>query len=453
MASFVPPGVAGLLGLNDPAASWERRLREAAYTGPKGTRVKFLYEELGRITPLRGTVFEFPGIDDAYVQRRGFGARQYPIRAIFPGKDHDLIATAYEVALCEAGIGKLEHPMYGTINVVPVTGIERTNDMVDGRNVSVVTTVFSTTTGAVYPSAKANGKNELTAAIEGFNVQAAQQFNGVTDFRSAIAKANIKATIRKFLRTINGTMQAVSNQVADVRREIADGQALIQESLDTLVGRPLLLAQQIVNLIQAPGRALAGIQAQLDSYARLAAAIMGSTHGRPEAALVGGLLLPLRRNKVANDFHLADLVVAGAVTGGIVAALNAVFNTRPEAAAAAIEIGEQHQAAVSWRDEGFTSLGTVPVVGAYQTDVGATHQALRDAVARAQAYLLDASFSLAPERIFTLESDRSLLDVAAEIYGAVDSRLDLLITSNNLSGSQILELKRGTKIRYYREAA
>jgi len=454
MANFVPPGVAGLLGLNAPGSSWESRLREAAFTSPKGTRIKFLYEDLARTIPLRGTIFQFPGVNDAYVQQGGFGARQYPIRAIFPEKDHDLVATAYEAALCEPGIGKLEHPMYGTINVVPITAIDRTNDMVGGRGVSVVSTVFSTTTAAVYPNAATNGQNELTTALSGFSVQMAQQFNAATDFRSTIAKANIKATIRKFLRTINAELQAVSNTTADVRREFADGQALIQESLDTFVGRPLLLAQQMMNLIQAPGRAIAGIAAQIESYGRLAQAIFLSPQAQPGNALgVGGSSLPLRRTKISNDFHTSDMVATSAVTGGVVAAQNATFSTRPEAAATAVALAAIHEAVVEWRDGGFTSLGAVPTVGAYQVDPGATHQALRNAVAQAVRFLLETSFSLAPERIYTLDRDRSLLDIASELYGAVDSRLDLLIESNNLSGSQILELKRGTRLRFYREAA
>jgi prophage DNA circulation protein len=448
----VPPGIAGLLGLNDAGSSWNTRLREAAYTGPKGTRIKFLYEELSREIPLRGTIWEFPGIDDAYVQRRGFSARQYPVRAIFAGKDHDLIATAYEVALCEAGTGKLEHPMYGTISVVPVQAISRTNDMVDGLNVSVVSTVFSTTTGAVYPSATANGKNELTAAIEGFNVAVAQQLRQTTDLRSAYAKANFKATVRAFLKKVNAAMARVSNTTADIRREFADAQALVQETLDTFVGGPLLLAQQISNLIQAPGRALAGIEAMFESYGDLAQNIFGSPQARPGPALVSGSSIPLRRTKISNDFHAADLFATNAVVGSVVAAQNATFATRPEAARAAVTIAQQHDAAVTWRDGGFTELGGVAAVGAYQVDPGATAQALREAVAVAAGYLLQSSFSLAPEREFTLDRDRSLLDVAAELYGAVDSRLDLLIDSNALTGAEILELKRGRVLKFYRAA-
>jgi hypothetical protein len=453
MTQMVPPGIAGMLGLNAPGASYESRLREAAYTPPSGTRIKFLYEEVGRTTPLRGTIFEFPGINDAYVQRMGFGARQYPIRAIFSGKDHDLVATAYEVALCEAGTGKLEHPVYGPVNVVPITGIERTNDMVGGRNVSVVSTVFSTTTGAVYPSSRANGANELDAAIAGFNVAAAQQLKATTDLRKAAAKANFKATIRAHLKTVNAALRGVSDSVADVRREFADGQALIQESLDTFVGAPLLLAQQVSNLIQAPGRALAGIGAMFESYDTLARNLFASPQGRPGPALVGGSSLALRREKVANDFHGTDLFATNAVVGSIVAARNATFSTRPEAAASAVEVMRQHEAAVTWRDGGFESLGAVSAVGAYQVDPGATHQALRNAVAVAAEFLLQSSFSLAPERIFVLDRNRSLLDIAAELYGAVDSRLDLLIESNNLTGAEILELARGRKIRFYRDAA
>ena len=52
-----------------------------------------------------------------------------------------------------------------------------------------------------------------------------------------------------------------------------------------------------------------------------------------------------------------------------------------------------------------------------------------------------------------LDRNRTILDIAAELYGAVDERLDQLIATNNLTGSQITELARGTRIKYYRDAA
>src|SRR5690242_6521153 len=129
MANLIPPGIGALLGFFGPGQDWRTRLKPAAYKSPSGTRIKFDFEEVSRSTSKRGTLFEFPGVNNGYVQQNGYGSRRYPMRCYFTGKDHDSIATAFEVALLEDGLGKLETPMYGTIPVVPFGDIERRNDL------------------------------------------------------------------------------------------------------------------------------------------------------------------------------------------------------------------------------------------------------------------------------------------------------------------------------------
>ena len=49
-----------------------------------------------------------------------------------------------------------------------------------------------------------------------------------------------------------------------------------------------------------------------------------------------------------------------------------------------------------------------------------------------------------------LERDRTIVDLCAQLYGTTSNeRLDFLITSNDFSGSQLLELKMGDTIKYY----
>ncbi len=91
--------------------TWEDRLREAAYTGPSsGTRQLFDFEDVSREYDARGTAWEFPGVNEAYVQRTGFGSREYPLRCFFAGPNHDLEATAFETLLWEEGVGRARAP-------------------------------------------------------------------------------------------------------------------------------------------------------------------------------------------------------------------------------------------------------------------------------------------------------------------------------------------------------
>ena len=449
MASVIPAGIDGIVGLFRPGSSYKDRIRDATYVSVSGKRIKFDYEVVLRQTTKRTTAFEFNGVDGAYIQDNGFGPRRYPILAFFNGPQHDLIATAFEAALLERGPGKLEHPLYGSFNVVPFGEITRRNDLVGEVNQSVVEVTFWTTIGAIYPSSLKDPGDEINSALAGFDVAAAQQFSSSTDLRSALAKANLKSTIRKFLRTVQSTLQAASDSVESVNREFRDITSLLNFGLDVLIGQPLALAQQVSNLIKAPGRAIVGIQSRLGMYEDLANSIFGSPAGKPGAALVSGISLPLRTQRIANDFHGSDLFASNAVSGSIVSVTNNTFTTKTEALTAAEAVEQQFNALVSWRDGGFASLGTVPRTGGYQVDTGESYQALQQAVALTLGFLIQVSFQVVPEKAIVLDRPRTIVDLAAELYGSVDDRLDLLINSNNLTGSEILELPRGRRIKYY----
>jgi len=452
---------AGLAALASSQATWQARLKEAAYTSPSGVRIKFEYEDVAREFDKRTRAFDFPGVNNSYVQQNGHSSRRYPLRIFFSGANHDRVATAFEAALQEHGVGKLEHPLYGTIPVVPFGTITRVDGLKTAANQSVLDVTFWTTVGAVYPNAGADPQSEITKALGDFNVQLAQQFEASADFPSKLQQTNVKATIRKFLREVSAALQSVADTVTSVNQEFRDVQALLNEGLDVIVGQPLLLAQQISNLIQLPGRALTGIEARLDGYQRLADSIFASAAATPSSTLASGTALTQRTIKIANDFAVSGLFALNAVAGAVVSvaaeplddegtpSTAPQFSTKPQALAAAEAVAAQFEAAKGWSDSGYQSLEQLDGAGAAQVDTGEAYQALQQAVALTQGYLVQVSFSLVPERRIVLTRARTIVDLAAELYGAVDSRLDILIASNNLTGDEILELSPGRTIAYY----
>lgn len=429
--------VGALLGLNRPQ-DWRDRIKEGAYTSPGGTRIIFDFEDVSRETEKWTTAFAFRGVRDEYVQDNGHGSRKYPLRCIFSGDDCDRLATAFEAALLETGIGRLEHPLYGTFDVVPFGTISRRDGLKDQANVSVVEVTFWTTTRAVYPSGDGDARSEILAALEGFDVAAAQQFAEYTRLQSRLEQANMKAKIRKMLRDISAALSGASSQVASVRREFQGYVDLINSGIDVLVGQPLLLAQQMINLTTAPARAIAGIRSRLEGYADLLQRLFQSSRSTSSDRAVSAT----QRVKVANDFRATDLAAMSAVAGTVGSVLRHEFTTKPEAIAAAEEVIRQLDELTTWREERFEALG--------ETDDGGSYQALQEAVALTAGFLVEVSFTLVPERSIVLERPRTALDVCAELYRTVEGdRLDFLITSNDLSGSEIFELPAGKEIFYY----
>ncbi len=463
MANAIPPGL--------PAESWEDRLREGSYAAPSGRRLAFQFEDVSREVTLRGTVWEFPGVEGGYVQRKGFGPRRYPLNCYFSGRNHDQQATAFEALLLEHGTGRLQHPMYGPVNVTPFGDIVRRDDLVRQANQTVIEVTFFTTIGALYPSTDKLTQNEILSAIDDFDAIAAQQFADSMSLSNSLTQAASKATLRSMLLGVGDALDSISSSVTSVNEEFRDLQSVVNLGLDTFIGKPLLLARQISNLIKAPARALTGIGTRLNAYGDLARSIFGSDGGDP-ASRVANSQTQLRAIKIANDFHAADLFASTAMIAAVQAAIaNPIgadgktvpaastgtsqggnFTTRPQAIAAAAGLLEQMDELVIWRDRGFDALSQLqaPNMAGQQVDRGGSYQALTDIVASAAGFLVDVSFSLAPERQIVTDRRRTILDLAAQLHGRIDDEtLNLLINSNELTGSQILELEAGTRISYF----
>jgi len=434
--------------------SWETRVRPGAYTAPSGVRILYDFEDVAREIDLRRSVFEFPGVDGVYIQRNKVGARRYPLRCYFSGDSHDLEATAFEAALMEDGVGRLEHPLYGTFDVVPMGTITRRDNLVTGANQSIVETTFWPPLRVLYPTGQESPENEILASLGNFDVQAAQMFSDLMSLETIVKQVSLKEAIRKTLNEISQVLGTVSKTTSEVNRLSRDAQSILNYALDVLVGQPLLLAQQIINLTTLPSRALAGIADRLAAYGELADRLFGSEAGRP-GERIGTALDRRQSSLITNEFHLVDLTANAAVDGSVQSALNTTFRYRPDALGAAVEIFDQFDALVAWRDAAFTDLADAGAISGTlldQVDTGGPIQSLGNAVATTAGNLVEISFSLLPERRIVLDRPRNLLELASELYpGDVDPRLDELISNNGLTGDEILELPPGRTIAYYPE--
>lgn len=409
---------------------WNDRIREAAYTSPGGTRLTFGYENVRKTVDKKTTGFEFPDADGTFVQDLGHSGRRYPLRVFFWGDDYDQEAEAFESALLERGTGKLEHPIYGTKDVVPFGTITRRDDLKTSANQAVVEVTFWETIGLIYPAAQTDPASSVLSAVDAYNAAVSDSFNEVIDVDTAIERVTLKNSYQSLLDTASSGLQAVADVQDDVRRQFDAIVDSVNQGIDILVSEPLTLAFQTTQLIQAPARALTAIEARLDSYGDLASSVISS-----------GVSEPGNDSRNSNQFHANDLYAATYVTGSVVSVVNNQFVTKTGALQAAETILTQLDDVVAWRDDNYESLE--------QIDTGEAYQKLQEAVALTAGFLVEISFSLKQERSVVLDRNRTIVDLAAELYGSVDDQLDFLINSNDLSGSEILELPRGREIVYY----
>lgn len=412
--------------------SWRDRIREAAYTSPSGVRMVFDYEDVHRKVEKNTVVFDFPDSTGAYIQDLGHSARRYPFILFFWGDNCDLEATQFEAMLLETGPGKLEHPLYGQVEVVPYGVITRRDDLKTAANQAVVEVTFWETTGIIYPTPQEDQGAAALAAVEEFNGAASEQFDEALSLEGAAEPSAFRAAYDDLLGSVQDGLEIVAGAQEAVRQTFDDINSAINEGIDTLIGEPLDLAFQTALLIQAPARSVAAFSARLSAYGNLLSSIVSGDDA---------VASPGYNSSEANKFRTRDLFASAYVTGSALSAINNQFTTKPAALAAAEDLLDQFDSVVAWRDDNFSSLGDV--------DTGAAYQKLHEVVARTAGYLVGISFSLKQERRVVLDRPRTIIDLAAELYGSVDDQLDFLINSNDLTGSEIIELPRGREIVYY----
>lgn len=397
----------------------------------------FVYEDLSFEVEKRTAAFMFPGVNGTYVQDNGHSERRYPLRCIFTGPECDKEADAFVGLLLERGQGVLEHPLYGKVNVVPFGTITRRDDLVTAANQSILDVTFWSTVGAVYPSSGLSAKLQLTQSLSKSSAALSRSFNRAMKLQTEARKASAKLSVREALRNVQASLQSVSDVTGSIDREFRRLQSEVNFGIDVLIGTPLLLAQKIMNLVTAPARALAGILSRLEAYANLLDRMVASSKSTPGDVSV----IPALSVRLSNEFHIASLFASAAAQGSVTSVAESTFSAKPEALAAAEAVIAQAEVLTAWSDERYTSLE--------QIDPGEGYQALQETIALAVGFLVEISFSLVPERAIVLDRPRSIIDVSAEVYGEVDARLDFLIATNKLSGSDIIELPRGRRIVYY----
>ena len=412
--------------------SWQDRLREAAYTSPSGIRFLFLYEDIRFSVDKKTTAFDFPDAEGTYIQDFGNTGRRYPFRVIFAGPDYDLKATAFSAALAEPGIGKLETPLYGTIDVVPFGTITRRDALKSAGNQAIFEITFWETIGLIYPSAQVDPSSSVQTSVAEYTTAVSEEFDSALVLEGAVDETREKVMFQRLLDRAREVLQPIADVQQTTRDQFNGIVDSINEGIDVLISEPLILAFQTAIGLQAPARASAAIGARLDAYRDLAQSIFRGDAGVVDFTAPQG----------SNDFHTNDLFSSGYVASSCLSVINNQFDTKTDALEAADRILDLFREAVEWRDANFQSLG--------QIDSGQMYQQLHGAVAIAAGFLVEISFDLRQEHLVTLDRPRSMIDLVSELYfGSPDEHLDFFISSNDLTGDEILEIPKGKEIVFY----
>lgn len=412
--------------------AWDDRLKQGAYISPGGTRIVFAYEDLSRNFDKKTTGFDFPGADGTFVQDMGITGRKYPLTAFFSGSDCDLEANAFEDALAERGRGRLEHPIYGTVDVVPFGTVTRNDALKTAANQSVVEVTFWQTIPLVYPIPQTDPASEILGNIQELGDVLGDSVAGKLDIFDPRAIQSFKAQVTVLVESV----QKVIGKYAEIKETVASKVAEILTLVDSIVVPVAETVQSVrdtikdvvtnvLELVASPSEVVTSIKDKFNDYKNL----------------IDELTSPIFPTEDETEYLSKDMMVENLVGGLIVNIVEAEFDTQTGALESAENILEIFDEVNNWVEDSTNNLGII--------DTGESYQRLQRAIALTAGYLIEISFTRRKERRVVLTRDRSIIDLVAELYGSVDDILDFFITSNDLSGSEIIEVPRGREVLYY----
>lgn len=400
--------------------AWQDRLKEGIYTPPISKKpFKFLYENVSRQTLKKTTAYEFPDSNSTYIQDLGHSSKRYPLRCIFWGDDHDKEAAAFEDALNEQGIGRLQHPFYGNVDVVVFELISRRDNLKTSSNQTIIEVSFWETIRLSFPVAQKDTGSEIREKIVKTNTAQSDEAKKKLTTTNEGKLAKIKAKYMELLDKSKKSLDEVARFTKEVQKNFDDINKSIDAGIDVLIRDPLTLSFQTLLSLQSPGRSAAAILDRLSAYSNLAGNIFSqATNG--------------------NIFGLDEIFTTGAVTGSIISVLETQFITKKEAILSAALIVDLADAVEIYKENNKDVI-----------DTGETYQQLQEAVALTAGFLVELSFTLKQEKRIVLDRDRTIIDLCGELFGSIDDQIDFLIASNELNGSEILELPKGKEIVYF----
>ena len=410
---------------------WQDRIKTAAYVSPRGVRTEFKYTNVSREMELRGSQFSFVDTEGTYIQGTGASGRSFPFDVIITGDDYDIAANRFFDSLREAGIGTLEHPIYGTVDVVPLGVVTQVDNLTTAANQAVFRVTFWETIGALFPSGIVDLVSQLLSSVFNFNSAVSGVFENLIDLNTQIELISIVNQSQILISQVQSSLTAIAavrQNVTDRFEDIFDGMSgsLIQGAFD-----PSSFPGQLLALTQSPARSDAPWSDKIAGYGEIIS-----------AGVTLPIFTPERDARSSNAFLTVDLSITAAITALVVSTTTTTFTTRGEAITAAQDMLALADDVNTWRELNYVSLG---IVGD-----GVSYRQWREAVALAAGYLIELSFNLVQERAIILDGPRSIVDLTGELYGTIDDKIDFLISSNNITGDEIIEgLPTGRKIKYY----
>lgn len=434
--------------------SYIDRIERLTYQSPKRKTFDLEFDDLARNIQRKTAINEFPYQNKSNVQDLGMGNLKIPIRCYISGSDYDLEADRFFKALNEQGYGVLDHPRWGSIDVIPIN-ITQSESFVDGLGRAIFEIEF-----IEYFPDSTNFPENLYSKIKNF-------INIITGFIDNVFQLidsilTIETELRRFARTarrIVGSVVSETKRIETRFKGISDRwkedtrnnfvsstfdpankfrvggrerqdlfnknlrvfQEYIEDNPDIVISEATKLLNNLARTEQDPDINVSQIaKSYTDTLDFIDSKFNDSNMNDFEANING-------YNAIAFTLAMCEKLI------------NANYNTRNESIQIIDILTDRREKLKLIYDKVIQKNGNLDYDILLQT---------YNSIALTQRQILNQSLEIPTEKNIILDKDTSPIELVFSITGNID-RLDELISYNNLQGKNILVIPKGTSIRYY----
>jgi prophage DNA circulation protein len=423
--------------------AWRDRLREGAITFPNGERFVFEYEDVSKDVSKKTNQYTFGDKEGALVQDFGLGVISFPLTIFFSGADYDITADNFEAAAAFAGTSLLEHPIYGNHDVV-LEAYTRTDPLKTAGNQVQFDLVLTETIIEAIPQSAAEGKSLVIAEINELAEIQADAFN--VDYDNVSDKLSAKDRILQFTKDFTKGFDEIIKVDQQVNDAINNITGFINAEIDELLGSPAILSATLYSLIRLPGRSVATVQSRVQSYFDTIQA---------QLTAISGAATDIFNKRTEKQLSTTSLIVAAAEAALFA---NNDLITKQDATGIASELLSQYRDVQDYLDNEQTAALGDDLETRYSVSDGIT-QSMKSIISATAGNLVRLSFSLKQERIIQTSQQETIITLCQELYGGkiedpiVDgsdqSKLDFFISTNQITGDELILIPKEREIRYY----
>lgn len=418
--------------------TWRERVRGTInLTSPQGNVFDALWRDNERNKAKKLGIFEFPKVQGAEVQDLGIGAVNYPLTFFFDGPDNDIESERFFKSCDEKGRWQVVHPIKGLLELQLVSISEQISPTESG-NITEFSTVWVEPSKKDLIKSSAQIKSEAISQIDVIDEVGADQLDANVIQETAEETKSFEQSMTNMVKSVQSKLSPLFERSAEINAQVSSIKRGIDVAITQLPFDLLSIAGQVQQLIQLPGLAIDDISGRISAYRNFVDRMFDEG---PQDS----------RRKSLNVVAVQEISLVSAVNASCFTVLTGELTSRSQAIDLIDAISVLFTDVVNGLDSGQDLFQGEGIEFQYFSQ-SQTYSDSSVLVAQTLSYLLRSSFDLTVEKRFTLDRQRSPIEITVTEYGNMgvdDSNFDLFIESNGLKGQEIAILPVGTEVVVY----